>query len=71
MARFNAKQSSLSKDAVVVTPGLIPCGCIIDSVALDSKAPPSPRSTCASIPCTDIVVLYPTNDRTVLMGESG
>ncbi len=37
MARFNAKQSSLSKDAVVVTPGLIPCGCIIDSVALDSK----------------------------------
>lgn len=37
MARFNAKQSSLSKDAVVVTPGLIPCGCIIDSVTLDSK----------------------------------
>ncbi|OAN93771.1 histidine kinase [Marinobacter sp. EhC06] len=37
MPRLNAKQSRLSKDAVVVTPGLIPCGCVIDSVALDSK----------------------------------
>lgn len=37
MTRLNAKQSRLGKDAVVVTPGLIPCGCVIDSVALDSK----------------------------------
>ncbi|WP_372998812.1 DUF1631 family protein [Marinobacter sp.] len=37
MARPNAKHSRLNKDALVVTPGLIPCGCVIDSVALDSE----------------------------------
>ena len=37
MTRPNEKHSRLSKDAVVVTPGLIPCGCVIASVALDTK----------------------------------
>ena len=37
MTRLNAKHSRLSKDAVVVAPGLIPCGCVIDSVALGKE----------------------------------
>ena len=37
MATLNAKHARLCKDAIVVTPGLIPCGCIIDSVVLNSK----------------------------------
>lgn len=37
MARLNAKHSRLSTDAVVVTPGLIPCGCVIDSALLDKN----------------------------------
>lgn len=36
MVRLNEKQSSLGKDAAVVTPGFIPCGGIIDCVDLDS-----------------------------------
>ena len=37
MTRLNAKHSRLSKDAIVVAPGLVPCGCVIDSMVLDSK----------------------------------
>lgn len=37
MTRPNARHSRLSKDAVVVTPGLIPCGCVIESLALQTN----------------------------------
>lgn len=37
MPQLNAKHSRPGNDAVVVVPGLIPCGCVIDSVVLDSS----------------------------------
>ncbi|WP_375192946.1 DUF1631 family protein [Marinobacter sp.] len=36
MNRPNARQVRLNKDAIAVTPGLIPCGCVIHSLRLDS-----------------------------------
>ena len=37
MPPLNANHSRLSKDAIVVTPGLIPCGCVIDNAVLDKN----------------------------------
>ncbi|MBU2954204.1 DUF1631 family protein [Marinobacter sp. F3R08] len=37
MSQSKGKHSRLSKDAVVVTPGLIPCGCVIHSLTLDAN----------------------------------
>jgi diguanylate cyclase (GGDEF)-like protein len=37
MARLNAKHSRIRKDAIVVTPGLMPCGCVIDGVVLEKQ----------------------------------
>ncbi|MTI98259.1 MAG: DUF1631 family protein [Marinobacter adhaerens] len=37
MTRFNAKHFRLGKDAIVVTPGLVPCGCVIEGLSLQSK----------------------------------
>lgn len=36
MNRPNARQIRLNKDAIAVTPGFIPCGCVIDSLHLDA-----------------------------------
>lgn len=37
MTRPNARQIRLKKDAVAVTPGFVPCGCVIESLYLDSE----------------------------------